>query len=400
MSMTTEAAPSRRGNGPPNVRRLMERRAREASPIEPPYDPDKLIESVWPAIQKLANARAVKLGRPDLADDFAGEVLAHAYRQAKMGRYDPSRGVPSTWIYAIARTPLQRAVNTYVRMIAIPPDDWRRGGSTHADPEEAERRNRNVERASQAMARVGFDRDSGEYDPPDHRGGDDPDPADAIHDRQMLDLVRSKIGGLKESQARVLRLRYGMDDGRARTLIEVGREVGVTRERVRQIEQDALNRLRALLAPEPERADDGRRVRQREKVRAAGERIHSQHGQPPTLRQLADATGLGRGALIRVRGELIACRQWLWGIAAPGKPDEHAGIVENVRDFNRERVLKAAVEIHAETGLAPTLAELQARTGLGRATITGHRQDLFDAGRWPFDPLESYRKRNRKEATA
>ncbi len=42
----------------------------------------------------------------------------------------------------------------------------------------------------------------------------------------------------------VLRLRYGIDDGRARTLEEVGREFNVTRERIRQIEAKALRKLR------------------------------------------------------------------------------------------------------------------------------------------------------------
>jgi RNA polymerase primary sigma factor len=42
----------------------------------------------------------------------------------------------------------------------------------------------------------------------------------------------------------VLRLRYGLDDGRARTLDEVGREFGLTRERIRQIEAVALRKLR------------------------------------------------------------------------------------------------------------------------------------------------------------
>ena len=44
--------------------------------------------------------------------------------------------------------------------------------------------------------------------------------------------------------AKVLRLRYGIDDGRARTLEEVGREFNVTRERIRQIEAKALRKLR------------------------------------------------------------------------------------------------------------------------------------------------------------
>ena len=51
-------------------------------------------------------------------------------------------------------------------------------------------------------------------------------------------------GFLTPREARVLRLRYGLDDGKARTLEEVGREFNVTRERIRQIEAKALRKLR------------------------------------------------------------------------------------------------------------------------------------------------------------
>ena len=52
------------------------------------------------------------------------------------------------------------------------------------------------------------------------------------------------LGKLPEREERVLRLRFGLDDGRERTLEEVGREFNVTRERIRQIEMKALRKLR------------------------------------------------------------------------------------------------------------------------------------------------------------
>ena len=59
--------------------------------------------------------------------------------------------------------------------------------------------------------------------------------------REQLDEV---LETLTDRERQVLRLRFGLDDGRARTLEEVGREFHVTRERIRQIEAKALRKLR------------------------------------------------------------------------------------------------------------------------------------------------------------
>ena len=52
------------------------------------------------------------------------------------------------------------------------------------------------------------------------------------------------LATLSLRERRVLKLRYGLEDGRSRTLEEVGQEFGVTRERIRQIEAKALRKLR------------------------------------------------------------------------------------------------------------------------------------------------------------
>jgi RNA polymerase primary sigma factor len=63
--------------------------------------------------------------------------------------------------------------------------------------------------------------------------------------RSLLDAaVREALGHLSEREQDVVRLRFGLDDGKIRTLEEVGKEFGVTRERVRQIESKTLAKLR------------------------------------------------------------------------------------------------------------------------------------------------------------
>jgi RNA polymerase primary sigma factor len=59
--------------------------------------------------------------------------------------------------------------------------------------------------------------------------------------KEQLDRVLDSLDGREEH---VLRLRFGLDDGRPRTLEEVGQEFGLTRERIRQIESGALRKLR------------------------------------------------------------------------------------------------------------------------------------------------------------
>jgi RNA polymerase primary sigma factor len=69
-------------------------------------------------------------------------------------------------------------------------------------------------------------------------------PADVVADRLMREQIEHVLDSLDGREQRVLRLRFGLDDGHARTLEEVGREFGLTRERIRQIESIALRKLR------------------------------------------------------------------------------------------------------------------------------------------------------------
>ena len=69
-------------------------------------------------------------------------------------------------------------------------------------------------------------------------------PADAASYQLLKEQVDSVLDTLNDREKRVLQLRFGLEDGRSRTLEEVGREFGVTRERIRQIEAKALRKLR------------------------------------------------------------------------------------------------------------------------------------------------------------
>jgi RNA polymerase primary sigma factor len=69
-------------------------------------------------------------------------------------------------------------------------------------------------------------------------------PSDAASYQLLKEQVDDVLGSIRQRERRVLQLRFGLEDGRSRTLEEVGREFGVTRERIRQIEAKALRKLR------------------------------------------------------------------------------------------------------------------------------------------------------------
>lgn len=73
----------------------------------------------------------------------------------------------------------------------------------------------------------------------------DPMPVDIVEEGALADDIRTLLGALPSREARIIELRYGLRDGHEYTLKEVGERFGVTRERIRQIENDALHRLRS-----------------------------------------------------------------------------------------------------------------------------------------------------------
>ncbi len=89
---------------------------------------------------------------------------------------------------------------------------------------------------------IGEEEDShlGDFIPDD----DAPAPADAASHTLLKEQLEEVLQSLTEREAKVLRLRFGLEDGRPRTLEEVGKEFDVPRERIRQIEAKALRKLR------------------------------------------------------------------------------------------------------------------------------------------------------------
>ena len=67
-----------------------------------------------------------------------------------------------------------------------------------------------------------------------------------VTDLAQREQILEVLGALPLRESSVLRLRFGLDDGRPRTLDEVGRVFGVTRERIRQIEARTLAQLKSL----------------------------------------------------------------------------------------------------------------------------------------------------------
>jgi len=77
-----------------------------------------------------------------------------------------------------------------------------------------------------------------------------PAASDALEYQAMIETVHRALAALEPREARVLALRFGLAEGRPHTLDEIGRDVGLTRERIRQIEKEALAKLR-----QPDRPD-------------------------------------------------------------------------------------------------------------------------------------------------
>jgi RNA polymerase primary sigma factor len=75
-----------------------------------------------------------------------------------------------------------------------------------------------------------------------------PRPEAAFFDNQELDILHRLLDRISDREARVLRLRFGLDNQEPMTLRDIGEQIGLTRERVRQIEREALNKLHRFVS--------------------------------------------------------------------------------------------------------------------------------------------------------
>jgi RNA polymerase primary sigma factor len=76
--------------------------------------------------------------------------------------------------------------------------------------------------------------------------GDEPPPEEAAEIALRREVVRAVLNCLPERERQVIALRFGLDDGEPKTLEQIGRRVGLTRERVRQLEEQSLRRLASV----------------------------------------------------------------------------------------------------------------------------------------------------------
>ena len=143
-------------------------------------------------------------------------------------------------------------VETINKLIRVSRNLLQKNGREPTDEEIAEEMEIEVSRVREirkiAQEPVSLETPVGEEDD-SHLGDfiedqDAPAPADAASFMLLKEQLEDVLGTLTPREKNVLRLRFGLEDGRARTLEEVGRSFNVTRERIRQIEAKALRKLR------------------------------------------------------------------------------------------------------------------------------------------------------------
>jgi RNA polymerase sigma factor (sigma-70 family) len=216
--------------------------------------------------RRIAHGEARKLAGPFMdEEDLVQEGYIGLLRAAK--RFDPNRGIRfSTYARWWVRAQMTRAIDHTGRPVRLP-------GCAVEQTRNLRKAMKRFEAAGMAYgivdlaAEVGIDKeraelllsqgstisleqpvDDGPRPRPLERFLSDHDAVtpdgEAIQSQELARMKEAFVGVLTERQQFVLTRRYGLDDGEFRTLSEVGKEMGLSRERVRQIEREALLKMR------------------------------------------------------------------------------------------------------------------------------------------------------------
>lgn len=171
--------------------------------------------------------RKLGLEVPELAQ-MGAEGLCRAIK-----KYDPAKAKFSTYARFWIRQTIFRGVVDYLR-IKIPANEWQAMLSSNPEIKRSRYREQ-AERAFQCLST---------FDPTieEEKGGDDA--AENAADNEFAEEIHNQVQRLSGREQIVIRARYGLNGEPPQCLSKVGEQLGVTRERVRQIQNQALARLR------------------------------------------------------------------------------------------------------------------------------------------------------------
>ncbi len=184
---------------------------------------DRLVTGHWPFVVWFAK-RYRRCGVP--MEDLVNEGVLGMLRALET--YDPDRGIRfCTYAWHWIRQAIQHAIADQSRLMRVPKD------------------NREARRVPEKVVSLDAelpDEDRRLGDLLDDRRG--PSPVEGAHESLMAEAINDALNRLPHREAEILRLRFGLTDGRRHTLDEIAPMFGVTRERVRQLQNMALARLR------------------------------------------------------------------------------------------------------------------------------------------------------------